>query len=253
MFNLSGKVAIVTGAARGLGKTMAMALAEAGADIICADVNLKGARETTEEIEKLDRKSLALKVDVSSQNDIERMAEQAAEKFGHIDILVNNAGIHIGGEFSPEGLDKKYWDKTLNVNLTGTFLCSQTVGRYMIKQKKGKIINVASVSGMVVNRLTNRHPLSYCVSKAGVIMLTKVLAVEWAKYDINVNAIAPAYMRTAILNPDPKNRAEMVRDIPMGRLGEPEDLRGTVVYLASDASHFVTGHTLFVDGGYTAW
>jgi NAD(P)-dependent dehydrogenase (short-subunit alcohol dehydrogenase family) len=181
------------------------------------------------------------------------MVRQAISHFGRIDILVNNAGIHIGGDFPPEALDKQYWDKTLAVNLTGAFLCCQTVGKHMIKRKRGKIINLASISGMVVNRLTNRHPLSYCVSKAGVVMLTKVLAAEWARYNINVNAIAPTYCKTAIINPDPAIQAEMMRDIPMGRLGNPEDLAGTVVYLASAASDFVTGHMLLVDGGYTVW
>lgn len=252
-FDLTGKLAIVTGAARGLGSAMALALAEAGADIVCVDVDIDEAKKTTEKIRKLGKDSLSLKVDVGSVKDVKQMTEQTVEKIGHIDILVNNAGIHIGGDFSPEDLDKKYWDRTLNVNLTGAFLCSQAVGRQMINQKKGKIINIASMSGMVVNRLTNRHPLSYCVSKAGLIMLTKVLAVEWAKYNINVNAIAPTYTRTAILHPDPEIQAEMFRDIPMGRLGEPEDLRGAVVYLAADSSDFVTGHTLLVDGGYTAW
>ena len=123
----------------------------------------------------------------------------------------------------------------------------------MICQGGGKIINMASMSGIVVNRLTDRHPLPYCVSKAGVIMLTKVLAVEWAKHNINVNAIAPTFFKTEILYPDPEIQAEMVNAIPMGRLGEPADLAGTVVYLASDASDFVTGHVLLVDGGYTAW
>ena len=253
MFDLREKVAIVTGAGRGLGKAMALALAEAGADIVCTDVNNESAEKTAEEIRRLNRKALAFKVDITLQEDIEKMAGESVKELKHIDILVNNAGIHIGGEFPPEELDKKYWDKTLDVNLTGTFICSQIIGRQMIKQKAGKIINIASMSGLVVNRLTNRHPLSYCVSKAGVIMLTKVLAVEWAKHNINVNAIAPTYIETAILNPDPEIQKEMVQDIPLGRLGKADDLKGAIVYLASGASDFITGHTLMVDGGYTAW
>lgn len=253
MFDLHGKMAVVTGAAQGLGEVMALALAEAGADIVCVDMNIEGVRKTAKAVKKHKSRAFPLKVDISSQEDIKRMVKTAIRKFGRIDILVNNAGIHIGGDFPPEKLYRKFWDRTLEVNLTGTFLCSQAVGRQMIEQKKGKIINIASMSGIVVNRLSNRHPLSYCVSKAGVIMLTKVLAAEWAKYNITVNSIAPAYMKTAILHPSPEIRAEMVRDIPTGRLGKPEDLKGAVVYLASEESNFVTGHTLFVDGGYTVW
>ena len=133
------------------------------------------------------------------------------------------------------------------------FLCCRQVGKVMIKQRRGKIINLASIAGLVVNRLTDRHPLAYCVSKAGVIMLTKVLASEWARYNINVNAIAPTYFKTSIIYPDARIQAEMIRDIPMGRLGRPEEVGGTVIYLSSSASDFVTGHTLLVDGGYTVW
>jgi len=233
---------------------MAVALASAGADLVIADMALDQAEETASKIGKETNVScLAVRADISLENDVGQMVQKALERFGKIDILVNNAGIHIGGDFPPEALARKYWDKTLAVNLTGAFLCCQAVGKHMIERKTGKIVNIASMSGMVVNRLTNRHPLSYSVSKAGVIMLTKVLAAEWAKYNINVNAIAPTYFKTAIIHPAPNIQAEMIRDIPMGRLGNPEDLSGTVVYLASAASDFVTGHTILVDGGYTAW
>jgi len=252
-FSLECKVSIVTGAGRGLGKAMALALANAGSTVACADMDLKGAEETADQISKLGRKAVALRADVTSEQDIQNMIDTTVEQFGRIDILVNNAGIHIGGEFPPEDLDRQYWDKTIAVNLTGAFLCAQAAGRQMIKQKSGRIINISSISALVVNRLTDRHPISYCVSKAGLTMLTKTLAVEWAEHNITVNAIAPAYTKTAILHPDPAIRAEMVNSIPMARLGEPEDVAGTVVYLASDASRFVTGHTLVIDGGLTCW
>ena len=252
-FSLDGKIGIITGAAQGLGKAMALAFAEAGAHVVCADINMEGARETARQIKDFDQESLAVRLDVTSSEEIERMVEETVLRFGKIDILVNNAGINLGGEFPPETLQRGYWDKTLDVNLTGPFLCAQATGRQMIRQRKGKIINMASMSGLVVNRLTDRHPISYCVSKAGIIMLTKVLAVEWARYNINVNAIAPTYMKTTMIHPDPKIQQEMIRDIPLNRLGQPEDLKGTAVYLASPASDFVTGHTLLIDGGYTAW
>jgi len=253
LFDLTGKTALVTGAARGLGRAMATALADAGANLVVVDVNAAGAETVAEELRQTGCGAIAIRVDVTDTQDLQRMVEQVVDEFEHIDILVNNAGINRGGEFPPENLPHEVWSDVLNVNLSGVFLCAQIVGRQMIQQGGGKIINMASISGVVVNRLTDRHPLPYCVSKAGVIMLTKVLAVEWAQHGIQINAIAPTYIRTEMIHPDPKVRQEMIDDIPMKRLGEPEDLAGTVVYLASDASNFVTGHVLLVDGGYTAW
>jgi NAD(P)-dependent dehydrogenase (short-subunit alcohol dehydrogenase family) len=254
LFDLTNKTAIVTGAARGLGRAMALALAGAGARVCVADRNDVGARQVADEIQGLGRPGLALQCDVTDAASVRDMVETTAHELGGLDILVNNAGINRGGEFPPEQLSQEIWDDVLQVNLTGVFLGAQAAGRWMIGQgRPGKIINMASISGLVVNHLTDRHPLSYCVAKAGVIMLTKVLAVEWAKHHINVNAIAPAYFRTEMIHPDPHIQAEMVRDTPMRRLGEPSDLAGTVLYLACSASDFVTGHTLLVDGGYTAW
>lgn len=252
-FDLEGRVAIVTGAAQGLGEAMAEALAGAGASIIIADVNIAEAKKAAEKLMSSGAKVMAKKVDVSKGSDIDRLVEGTLSEFQSIDILVNNAGINQGGEFPPESLDERIWDKVMEVNLRSVFLCCKRVGKVMIKQRKGKIINLASIAGLAVTHLTDRHPLAYCVSKAGVIMLTKVLASEWAKYNINVNAIAPTYFKTAMINPDARIQTEMIRDIPMGRLGEPKELGGTVIYLASVASDFVTGHTLLVDGGYTVW
>lgn len=254
LFDLFGKTAIITGSGRGLGRAMAYALASAGSNVVIVDIDAASAKKTAGGIQdKYKVKTIFLTVDVSSEGQISGMVKDTLKVFSRVDILVNNAGIHVGGDFPPEELDRKFWDRTMAVNLTGPFLCARLIGREMIKQKRGKIINIASISGLVVNRLTGRHPISYCVSKAGVIMMTKALAVEWAKYNINVNAIAPTYFKTAIINPDPKIQNEMIRDIPMGRLGNPDDLAGTVIYLASGASDFVTGHTLLVDGGYTGW
>jgi NAD(P)-dependent dehydrogenase (short-subunit alcohol dehydrogenase family) len=253
LFDLTDQVALVTGAARGLGQAMATALAEAGARLVIADINGPGAQAAVAALQSSGHDALPLTVDVAQPPDVDRTVHEALSVYGRIDILVNNAGIHRGGDSLPEDLDLNDWNVMLDVNLTGVFLCAQAVGRQMIRQGGGKIINMASMSGIIVNRLTGRHPLAYSVTKAGVIMLTKVLAVEWAKHNINVNAIAPTYFKTEMLNPDPKIRAEMVNDIPMGRLGELADLAGTVVYLASEASNFVTGHVLLVDGGYTAW
>jgi NAD(P)-dependent dehydrogenase (short-subunit alcohol dehydrogenase family) len=252
-FDLTAKVALVTGAARGLGLVMATALAEVGARLVIADINRSGAQSAAAGLRAAGHEAMALRVDVSDGADVERMVEETLRACDRIDILINNAGINRGGEYPPENLGLDIWDSVLAINLTGSFLCAQAVGREMIRQGGGKIINITSISGLVVNRLTDRHPLPYCVSKAGVVMLTKVLAVEWARHKITVNAIAPGYFRTAMLNPDPKIQAEMVRDTPIGRLGEPAELAGTVVYLASEASSCVTGHVLLVDGGYTVW
>ena len=253
LFDLAERVAIVTGAARGLGQAMAEALAEAGARLVIADVDSAGAESAAAALQSAGHDALPLTVDVTQRADVERMVSETLEAYERIDILVNNAGINRGGKFPPEDLGLEIWDAVLEANLTGVFLCAQAAGRQILRQGGGKIINMASMSGIIVNRLTDRHPLPYSVSKAGVIMLTKVLAGEWARQRINVNAIAPTYFETEILHPDPIIQAEMAHYIPMGRLGQPAELAGTVGYLASQASDFVTGHTLLVDGGYTAW
>lgn len=253
LFGLTDRVALVTGAARGLGLAMARALADAGARLAIVDVNGEALEKSAALLLASGSEAVSLTADISRPDEVDRMVDGALSAYGRIDILVNNAGINRGGEHVPEDLGLDIWDEVLAVNLTGSFLCAKAVGRQMICQGGGKIINIASMSGLVVNRLTDRHPLAYCVSKAGVVMLTKVLAVEWAQHNINVNAIAPTYFRTEILHPDPRIQAEMARHIPIGRLGDPSELAGTVVYLASEASSFVTGHVLLVDGGYTAW
>lgn len=254
LFSLEGKVAIITGGARGLGMAIAETFVSAGANLLIADINETAAAQTCEEFARKGSEVKAKYVDISSEKSVDEMVDFALKHFGKIDILVNNAAI-AGGEPAPEKLEKEFWDKIIAVDLTGTFLCSKAVGIHMIKQRHGKIINMASISGLVVQRLTGKHNPAYSVAKAGVIMLTKVLAGEWARYNINVNAIAPTWFDTqmGMAKKNPEQLVEMLRDIPLGRIGKPEDLAGTALYLASDASNFITGHTVLIDGGYTVW
>jgi len=251
LFRLDGKNAIVTGSAQGLGKAMAQALGEAGANVAIVDINIDLAKQTAEELSiRVGRKFIAIQTDVTREEDVKRMVEETIANLGHIDILVNNAGIvrHAPAEI----MSKKDWDDVISVNLTGVFLCSQAVGRHMIERRQGKIINIASMSGLIVNY--PQPQVAYNASKAGVIMLTKSLAVEWAKYNINVNAIAPGYMKTAMTAPffeKEEYRKLWLDPTPMKRPGEPEELGGAVVYLASPASSFMTGQVLVIDGGYT--
>ncbi|MDI6807190.1 MAG: glucose 1-dehydrogenase [Candidatus Aenigmarchaeota archaeon] len=247
LFDLTDKVAIVTGASRGLGKSMAIGLAQAGANIVVTDV--LDVNDTVKEIEKLGRECIGIKVDVTQKKDVDAMVQQTVDKFGKIDILVNNAGIL---RMSPaEEMKEEDWDKVIAVNLKGEFLCAQAVGKQMIKQKSGRIINIASVAG----QFGFPQAAAYDCSKGGVILLTKALAAEWAKYNIRVNAIAPGVFATAMTEDMLKSKEfmEMVKkNVPMGRVGQPEELVGVVVFLASEASSYVTGHVLVVDGGWTA-
>jgi len=250
LFNLKDKVAIVTGAGSGLGKAMAIALAKAGANIIAADINVSSAEETVRELKQ---KGFPIKVDVTNSEEVNKMTEKVINEFGKVNILVNSAGI--ARRIPVEKMDEKEWDEVIKVNLKGTFLCVQCVGRKMIEQKKGKIINIASVSGSVANK-DLIGLAAYCASKAGVILLTKVLAVEWAKHNINVNCISPGYMKTpmtAKTRTDQKLYKTLLDTVPFGRFGEANELAGAVVFLASDASSYITGSNLSIDGGYTAW
>jgi len=250
LFDLTGEKAIVTGGAQGLGEQMALALAEAGADVAVADFNLDGARKVAEMIERIDCRSIAVRVDVSQEASVEKMVRTVKERFGRIDILVNNAGIV--NNFPAEEMTAECWEEVVKVDLTGVFLCARAVGREMIKQKRGNIINISSMSGLIVNR--PQPQIHYNASKAGVIMITKSLAAEWAKYNIRVNAIAPGYMGTAIV----RRVIDQYRDhwlplVPMGRIGEPWEIKGPAVFLASKASSYMTGAVVVMDGGYTAW
>ena len=250
LFDLTGKKAIVTGAAQGLGEQMALALAEAGADVAVVDMNIEGADKVAESIQNLGRSSIAIKVDVTKVDDVENMVKIVKERFGRIDILINNAGIV--SNIPAEELSKEVWDRTIEVNLSGVFLCAQRVGRKMIAQKEGNIINISSMSGLIVNK--PQPQIDYNSSKAGVIMLTKSLAAEWAKYNIRVNAIVPGYMRTPLVDKVFHKYGKGWSSLtPLGRLGNPSEIKGPALFLASEASSFVTGSVLVMDGGYTIW
>jgi NAD(P)-dependent dehydrogenase (short-subunit alcohol dehydrogenase family) len=252
-FELKNYCSIVTGAAQGLGKYMALALAEAGSNIIIPDVNLELAKESAKEIEKKGVKALAIKMDVRNKNEIDEMINVVLNDFRSIDVLINNAGI--SKHINIETMDYKDWLEVIDINLNGVFLVSQAVGNVMIKQRKGSIINISSMSGMIVNIPQNQA--AYNVSKAAVIMLTKSLAGEWAKYNIRVNTIAPGYMNIGVAEEFFEKKTDMAKKwllmTPMGRPGEPEELGGIAVYLASEASSFATGGVFPVDGGYTVW
>ncbi|MEX2720762.1 MAG: SDR family NAD(P)-dependent oxidoreductase [Candidatus Wukongarchaeota archaeon] len=247
LFDLKGKVAIVTGASRGLGRGMAIGLARAGANVVVTDI--LDTKETVDEVKKLGREALGIKVNVTKKSDVEAMVQQTLEKFGMVDILVNNAGIL---RIEPtEDMKEEDWDKVLAINLKGQFLCAREVGKHMIKQKSGKIINMSSIAG----KFGNPQSAAYNASKAGVILLTKTLAIDWGKHNIQVNAICPGAFYTPMTEESFKdeNLVQMIKtSVPLGRYGEPEDLVGTVIYLASEASNYVTGHALVVDGGWTA-
>jgi NAD(P)-dependent dehydrogenase (short-subunit alcohol dehydrogenase family) len=253
LFRLQGKVAIVTGGAMGLGKAMATAMAQAGANIVIADLNLEVAEATAKELLNEGVQAIALKIDVTDEAQTERLAKEVKEKFGRIDILLNNAGIVLHEK--TEDLPYQDWLKIMNVNLNSVFLMSKYVGRVMIEQKQGSIINISSMSGIIANMPQSQS--AYNVSKAGVIMLTKSLASEWAEHNIRVNTIAPGYMKTELTRPFFESGTDMVKKwmdmTPFGRPGNPEELGGIAVYLASQASSFVTGAVINVDGGYTVW
>ena len=250
LFNLSGRIAVITGGAKGLGRSMALALADAGSDVVISDILISSAKNVAKEIEKKGQRSLGIKLDVTQSGEVQKMVNEVTEHFGRIDILINNAGINI---ISPaENFALKDWNRVVNINLTGVFLCSQAVGKVMIKQRGGKIINIASLFGTIGSP---HDAVAYNSSKAGVINLTRSLAIEWAKYDIHVNAIAPGIIETDLTRNRLENKEyynSWIDRTPLGRIGTPEDLYGAIIYLSSEASNWLTGHTIVIDGGYTA-
>ena len=249
MFDLNGKVALVTGANKGLGYSIAMELAKAGADIVVVSRNGDDCNRVAAEIEAMGRKALACPCDVSKVEMINNLVNNSVEKFGKIDILINNAGIAVTKP--TEELTEEDWDKVINTNLKGVFLLAQAVGKQMISRNAGKIINIASIFGLV----GDKNVLPYLCSKGGVVQLTRGLALEWAKYNIQVNAIAPGYVVTPInvkeLNEE-KLQKYLLGNTPMRRFGTPEEIASAAVYLASDESSYATGSILSVDGGWTA-
>lgn len=253
-FRLNGRTAIVTGAGQGLGRAMAIALAQAGADLALIDVEEEGLHRVSGAVDALGRKSFTRVADVTQSDQVKTALEEVVAALGSPHILVNNAGVTTGSPF--ENLPEHDWDKVLAVNLTGLFNVTKWTGRYLINAGAGgSVINIASISGLVGNRGGNNS--HYCATKGGVIALTRSLAVEWAPHKIRVNAIAPGYFVTPMTDRLKQRDAgfyqELVERVPLGRFGEPPDLAGAVVYLASPASGFVTGNVLVVDGGYSAW
>jgi len=241
---LKGKVALVTGAAQGIGRAVALLLARNGADIAVSDINLEKAEETAKEIELIGPRAMAIRVDVAQFNDVERMVEAILEKFGKVDILVNNAGVTRDKLILR--MTEEDWDVVLNINLKGTFNCTKAVVRNMAKQRSGKIVSIASVVG----EMGNAGQVNYSASKAGVIGLTKTIAREFAQRGINVNAIAPGYIETPMTEVLPeKVKEDLKRLIPMERLGKPEDVAEAVLFLVSEESNYITGHVLNVNGG----
>jgi len=232
---------------------MALALASYGSNIVIADINLDLAKRITKEFKKKKVEAIALEMDVRDENQINEMINSTIKTFGKIDVLINNAGIvkHINAE----NMIFKDWEEVIDINLNGIFKVSKAVGREMIRKNNGSIINISSMSGIIVN--TPQNQTAYNVSKAGVIMLTKSLAAEWAKYKIRVNTIAPGYMNIGIAEEFFKKKTDLAKKwvslTPMGRPGEPEELGGMAVYLASEASSYVTGGVFTIDGGYTIW
>ena len=248
-FDLSGKVAVVTGAGRGMGAHMAKALAKYGADMVICSRTVAELESVAEEVRRFGRDVLIRQIDLTRIEETGKMVEQVVRHFGQIDILVNNAGINIPQK--AEDVTEEAWDQVQSINLKALFFCAQAVGKVMIKQKRGKIINVSSQAGSVGLPLR----AAYCSSKGGVNLLTKVLAVEWAPYNVNVNAIAPTFVEGPFTAPMFENtdfKNYVLGSIPLGRIGQPADVVGGVVYLASPAADLVTGHILLIDGGWTA-
>jgi len=247
-FSLQGKVAVVTGGSRGIGQAIAVGIARAGADVVVASRKLPDLEKVAEEIKGMGRKSLAVTAHVGRMEEIDNLVSKVKEEFGRIDILVNNAATNPAMD-SALDVSERAWDSIMNLNLKGLFFLSQAVARVMKEQGGGRIVNIASMEGITPGIL----PV-YAISKAGVIMATKVMAKEWAKYNVRVNAVAPGLTKTRFseaLWSNPAILQGAMFRTPMGRIAEPEEMVGAVIYLASDASSYVTGQVIAVDGGTT--
>ena len=248
-FDLTGQVALVTGAARGLGNAIALALAEAGADLVLGLRDLASGTLLAERIRALGRRALPVQMDITRRGEIAAAVAEAIAHFGRIDILVNNAGI--GPPAPAIDVTEADFDDTLNVNLKGTFFVSQEVGRHMIQNRHGKIVMLSSQAGFVGLPTES----VYCMTKAAIAHLTKCLAVEWGPHQVNVNAVAPTFIRTPGTVKWLENeafRSDLLSKIPLGRVGDPKDVCGAVVFLASPAAALINGATLLIDGGFTA-
>jgi len=248
LFRLDGKVAIVTGGSRGLGFWMAEGLAEVGANVVLCARKLEPCEEAAKAIRDIGVRSLAVGCDVTDPDAVKALIERTISEFGRVDILINNAGFI--WEEPPEKVSLETWNKTLAINATGTFLCSQEAGKHMIKQRQGKIINIASISGLasVDPELSNTVP--YSAAKGAIVALTRDLARKWCQYNITVNAIAPGYFATKMSKYLAEHRQpQLMNSIRMKRLGTKDEIKGVAVFLASAASNYITGQILAVDGG----
>ncbi len=252
LFDLSGRVAIVTGGATGLGLQMAGALAEAGANIVITSRKKENCEAAAQGIAKLGVKAIAVGCDVTKADQVEKLRDETLAAFGRADILVNNAGR--AWVAPPEDMPLDRWQEVLDLNITAPFLCAQAFGREMIKARRGKIINIASIAGLVGRNPKAYNSLAYGTSKGALVNFTRDLAVKWAQHNIQVNCICPGFFVTDINRAMyEKNKANVDREIPLGRTGGPDDLKGLAVLLASDASAFMTGAIIPVDGGAVAW
>ena len=245
---LEGKVAIVTGGGTGIGRSIALEFARAGADVVVGSRKLANLEKVAAEVKALGRRSLAVPADITKKTDVATLVQKTMAEFGKIDILVNDAGVNTSASFLEHSEEE--WDAILDTNLKGYFLCSQAVGKIMVEQGKGNIISIASNLGVRPLQAS----VASCVSKAGVIMLTKVMARDFARYNIRVNAIAPGAIKTDLLQfraNDPESLKQLAALYPLGRIGEPEEVASVALFLASDASSFITGDTIILDGGRT--
>lgn len=252
MANLKDKVAIVTGARRGMGRADALTLARAGAKVVVADISLEECEKVVEEIKSNKGEAIAVKCDVTKKDEVDAMIQAAVKKWGKLDILVNNAGVC---NFKPFlDMTEKDWDFTLDINLKGYFLCAQAAAKEMAKQKSGTIVNIASVAmgqvGVGFPNLTH-----YCASKGGIVGMSEAMAIELAPYNIRVNVVSPGAIDTPMIDPVKQDKASMqgiLARVPLGRVGKPEEIANAVLFLVSDESSYMTGATVVVDGGWLA-
>jgi NAD(P)-dependent dehydrogenase (short-subunit alcohol dehydrogenase family) len=246
----SGKVAVITGGGMGIGEAMARAFAGEGADVIIADINLQSAGKVVKDVERMGRKGLAIQTDVSVREDVDQLVDETLRAFGKIDILINNAGI-TQLPLSILELPVETWERVTNVDYKGTYLCSRRVGKEMVRQRSGSVVNISSVIGLASAPL-----VAYGPAKSAVLMLTKILATEWGRYNVRVNAIAPGYTLTPLLKGmierGERNPQMILNRTPMGKMVEPEDIAHAALFLSSDKARYITGVTIPVDAGFVA-